>query len=90
MRTTVTLDPDVEARLREAMREQGTSFKATLNGALRRGLGVPAGGGEPFVVEARPLGLRAGVDPARLRDLDDDIEVDEFVRKTTALRSQLR
>ena len=31
MRTTVTLDADVEQRLREAMRRQGKNFKETLN-----------------------------------------------------------
>jgi len=28
MRTTVTLDPDVEAKLKETMRERGVTFKA--------------------------------------------------------------
>lgn len=39
MRTTVTLDPDVEALLRAAMRERGLSFKEALNLAVRTGLG---------------------------------------------------
>jgi hypothetical protein len=38
MRTTVTLDPDVERLLRETMREQGISFKKALNDAVRAGL----------------------------------------------------
>lgn len=87
MRTTVTLDADVEQRLRDAMRRQGKGFKETLNDALRRGL-TPASsddeGGE-FEVESRPLRLRTGLDPARLRDLDDDLEVEEFLRKTARL-----
>ena len=37
MRTTVTLDPDVEALLRRAMRERGASFKQVLNDAVRDG-----------------------------------------------------
>ena len=87
MRTTVTLDGDVEQRLREAMRRQGTSFKKTLNDALRRGLGPVHSGADdkPFEVESRPLGLRTGLDPARLRDLDDDLEIQEFLRKTAQL-----
>lgn len=87
MRTTVTLDADVEQRLKEAMRQQGKSFKQTLNDALRRGLG-PAdadGAGVAFEVEARPMQLRAGYDPARLRELDDDLEIEEFLRKTEQL-----
>lgn len=38
MRTTVTLDPDVEKLLRRAVREKGQSFKRVLNAALRHGL----------------------------------------------------
>ena len=38
MRTTVTLDPDVAARLRRLARERGASFKATINETLRAGL----------------------------------------------------
>ena len=38
MRTTVTLDPDVEALLRKEMRRRGESFKRTLNQAIRDGL----------------------------------------------------
>jgi len=35
MRTTVTLDPDVERALKLAMRERGVSFKEALNDAVR-------------------------------------------------------
>jgi len=38
MRTTVTIDPDVQALLRRAMRERGAPFKQVLNDALREGL----------------------------------------------------
>lgn len=38
MRTTVTLDPDVERLLRVRMRERGVSFKQALNDAARSGL----------------------------------------------------
>lgn len=38
MRTTVTIDPDIEALLTRAMRQKGLSFKEALNGALRLGL----------------------------------------------------
>ncbi len=42
MRTTVTLDSDVEAAVRKLMRERGIGFKAAVNEAIRRGL-APAG-----------------------------------------------
>lgn len=89
MRTTVTLDADVEQLLREAMQRDRKSFKETLNEAVRRGLGKARSEGEPpFEVKARPLGLRPGIDPARVRDLDDELEIEEFLRKTRALESR--
>jgi hypothetical protein len=38
MRTTVTLDPDVESMLRKEMRRRGEPFKQVLNNAIRAGL----------------------------------------------------
>lgn len=38
MRTTVTLDPDVESMLRKEMRRRGEPFKQVLNNAVRAGL----------------------------------------------------
>jgi len=38
MRTTVTLDADVDRLIRNAMRERGISFKEALNQAARKGL----------------------------------------------------
>jgi hypothetical protein len=38
VRTTVTLDRDVEALLRKAMRARGEKFKQILNEAIRDGL----------------------------------------------------
>jgi hypothetical protein len=84
MRTTVTLDEDVERLLREAMHRSRKSFKETLNAGLRAGLGeraVPAASA-PFVVKARSLGLRAGFDPTGFNKLADDLEVDAFLEKT--------
>lgn len=38
MRTTVTLDPDVETLLRKEVRRRGEPFKRVLNDAIREGL----------------------------------------------------
>jgi len=38
MRTTVTLDPDVDRMLKEEMRRSGASLREVLNRAVRRGL----------------------------------------------------
>jgi hypothetical protein len=87
MRTTVTLDPDVERLLKMAMQGEGQGLKAALNSALRRGLAhqTPAVAGKPFVVEAKPMGLRAGLDPARLHDLADEMELEAFATTTRRL-----
>lgn len=81
MRTTVTLDPDVERLLKEAVHRTRTNFKQVLNDAIRRGLRPEAAkwATNPFVVRARPLNLRSGIDPARLADLVDDLDVDAFL-----------
>ena len=88
MRTTVTLDPDVEQLLRHATHGSQQNFKEALNDGLRRGLAhlAPAVAATPFVVKARPMGLRAGLDPSRLHDLADDLEAEAFAVTTRKLR----
>lgn len=56
MRTTVTLDPDVDALLKTAMRERGLSFKAAINEAIRAGVGPGAGAETPPPVPAFDMG----------------------------------
>lgn len=87
MRTTVTVDPDVEILLREAMRQTGQSFKLTLNQVIRKGLaGVIAEGNDPpYVVGPKAMGTRPGIDPTRLQQLADDLEIDAFVQLTQKL-----
>lgn len=41
MRTTVTLDPDVEEMIRRAMHERRTTFKQVVNDGLRLALREP-------------------------------------------------
>ncbi|ETW95457.1 MAG: hypothetical protein ETSY1_30570 [Candidatus Entotheonella factor] len=89
MRTTVTIDPDVHQLLQDAMQRSHQSFQETLNEALRRGLAdmVPHVDEHPFQVNARSLGLRAGIDPARLNQLNDELEADAFLEMTDRLQS---
>lgn len=82
MRTTVTLDPDVAARLKELAHRRRASFKETLNDVIRKGLSAPAGTREHperYVVEPHAGGFRPGVDPAKLNQLVDELEVGDFV-----------
>jgi len=89
MRTTVTLDKDVERMLRDAMHRSRTSFKKALNGAIRAGLAQKDGPKvHRFVVRARPMGLRTGLDPASLNKLADELEVDAFIEKPLRTRKR--
>jgi hypothetical protein len=77
--------------LRAATERSRGSFKQVLNAAVRRGLKGESGTlEEPFVVRARPLGLLPGIDPARIREVDDELEIEEFLRKTRALAARER
>lgn len=82
MRTTVTLDSKTERLLRRAMAERGLSFKAALNSAIQRGLADLTEDEEPFKVEAADMGLRPGIDPARLNSLADELEGEAFVEQS--------
>ena len=85
MRTTVTLDPDVAAKLKEAARRRGTSFKEVLNASVRRGLEGEGEAPEPYRLRTRSLGVRAGVDLDGALGLAADLE-DAEVRRKLALR----
>jgi hypothetical protein len=79
MRTTVTLDPDVEALIRKRMQVRGIGFKQALNGALREGLGaVPTAAA--FRTTVANLGLPA-VNLDRALQVAADLEDEELVRK---------
>lgn len=81
MRTTVTLDPDVVAALRQRAAERGQSFKEALNSALRTGLRPPAAPADPFAVRSRPMGLRSGIDLDKALRLASELEDSEIARE---------
>ena len=58
MRTTLTLDDDVAALLKQEMRKSGEPFKQVVNRAIRLGLTEPKQrAGKPFKVKPINLGL---------------------------------
>jgi hypothetical protein len=62
MRTTLTLDDDVAAKIRSDARKSGKSFKQVVDEALREAFIARARKElTPFKVKARPLGLRPGL-----------------------------
>ena len=83
MRTTLTIEPDVEQLLQREMRRTDRSMKAVVNDALRHGLGAR---GKParlprFKVKPHAFAFRAGVDTDRLNQLVDELEAAELSRK---------
>ncbi len=80
MRTTVTLEPDVEALLHKAMRERQLSFKEALNQAVRSGLAAQA----PPTAFHTPT-FRMGFEPTVPLDkalrIAAELEDEELVRK---------
>jgi len=80
MRTTVTLDPDVERLLRNEVRRRGEPFKQILNEALRRGLAARGAPREPY----EPLIFDMGaprVDLTKALALAAEIEDEELLRR---------
>ncbi len=63
MRTTLTLEEDVAAKLKKEVRRSGKPFKAVVNEAIREGLEARSRQKKlpPFKVKARNLGLRPGL-----------------------------
>lgn len=84
MRTTVTLDPDVERLIRSSMRERGISFKEALNEAARRGLLRQKHPRTPrFVQRSFPLGEGQGFRWDKALAIADAIEDEELSRKVS-------
>lgn len=80
MRTTVTLDPDSERLIREAVAARGQSFKRVLNEAIRAGLGGarPATRSAAAVIPVFRSAYAAGIDRSRLQQLSDEMETEAF------------
>jgi hypothetical protein len=78
MRTTVTLDPDVEKLLRKETRESGLPFKQVLNDAIRAGLRQRA----PKAAAFRPLTFDMGeprMDLTKALSLAASLEDEELI-----------
>lgn len=77
MRTTLTLDDDVAAKLKAEARRTGRPFRDMVNETLRRGLATRRVGStqQPFRVAARDLGnLRPGLSLDNIGELLEQVE----------------
>ncbi|HVD41906.1 MAG TPA: ribbon-helix-helix protein, CopG family [Solirubrobacterales bacterium] len=82
MRTTVTLDDDVAAKLKEEARRQKTSFKEVLNSSVRQGLRAGTSEAtEPYRLKPRRLRARPSVDLDQALALAGELEDAEILRK---------
>lgn len=81
MRTTVTLDPDVEALLRKAMRERGWSFKVALNLAVRAGLSTGSPAARGFRQKTYAMGFHPELGWDKALALAAALEDEEIARK---------
>jgi hypothetical protein len=81
MRTTLTIDDDLMARLKEEAHRRRVPFRDVVNAALRRALG----GGKPakraVTIKTYASRLRPGFDPRGFNKLVDEIEDDAVVGK---------
>lgn len=80
MRTTVTIDTDLAARLRRIARERGISFRDALNTTLRLGLSGQARA-RHYRLRPRQMGLRPGIDLDKALHLAAALEDEEIIRK---------
>ena len=76
MRTTLTLDDDVAAKLRAESRRSGRAFREVVNDAIRRGLMTERPAKRtPFRVRTRSLGgRRPGLEADSIGDLLEQVE----------------
>ena len=82
MRTTLTIDDDIATALKTLSRHSGKSFKAVVNEVIRNGLTTgekPVPDREVFRVASAPRGFLPGIDPLKLNQLVDELEVDAFL-----------
>jgi hypothetical protein len=82
MRTTVTLDPDVAAKLKQTARDRGISFKEALNTSVRRGIERGEARPRPYKLPpAQNLGVKPGVNLVKALQLAGEMEDAETIRK---------
>jgi len=79
MRRTVILDPDVEALVARAVREQAVTFTRAVNDAIRLGLGPRTD--RAFIQATFDLGFRPGVVYDKALRISGELEDDDLVRK---------
>jgi hypothetical protein len=80
MRTTLTIDPDIEVKAKKAVRMTGMTFKSLINQALRIGLDevLSPKKSRPYLTKGRDLGLRKGLSYDNIHELLAVAEGEDF------------
>lgn len=87
MRTTITLDPDVDKAVRARVRKTGKPMKTVLNDALRRGLSArPADAEAAFNQPTFDLG-RPLIDLLKANSLASELEDAETLLRYTKINA---
>lgn len=85
MRTTITLDPDVEALLKRLMIERGVSFKVAVNEALRSALSSSSPADPAYETPTFAMGEFL-LDVTHANRIVADLEDEETIRQLQAGR----
>ena len=83
MRTTVTLEPDVEAMVKRLMRERRLSFKQAVNEAIRAGLAPGERSGD-YRTPTFAMGHHPQVPLDKALRLAGELEDEELARRLAA------
>ncbi|HEY3783360.1 MAG TPA: hypothetical protein VGL56_19945 [Fimbriimonadaceae bacterium] len=80
IRTTLTLDEDIAAKLKEESRARGIPFRKLLNDALRRGLQSMKSSTtrKPFKIDAVDLGAMPGLNYDNIGALIEHAEGEDW------------
>ncbi|MCK6452191.1 MAG: hypothetical protein L6R19_15285 [Alphaproteobacteria bacterium] len=92
MRTTLTIDDDLAALLKQRARELGVPFKEAVNRTIRAGLGEAAKARRSAVPKTVPhsFGFRPGIDLDKLGQLADELEPEAFAAAAEKPRDPAR
>ncbi len=86
MRTTLTIDPDVEKLLDQEVQRTRRPFKQVVNEALRRGLTRTLSRPRKVQLKVHDSRLRPGYDPASFNALSSELEDAEVLAKAVRAR----
>lgn len=81
MRTTITIEPDVEMLLEQEVQRTRKPFKEVVNEALRRGLTRTRARSSKVMLNVFDSRLRPGYDPRSFNRLVDELEDEAVMQK---------